>query len=82
MADNFLTFSQRGMSSKIWFQPFLSNVLFKAEIKIIFPILEAFSEKETKSSKNWPSSIPITSKQDQSWSEISESFLQQNADLS
>jgi len=62
IADNFLSFSQRGMSSRMFVHPFFCQVPFKADKITILPLLAAFSQKLTISSKNYPSSIPMTSK--------------------
>ena len=45
--DNFLIFSHRGISSKIFAHPFFSYVPFKADIITIFPALAAISENST-----------------------------------
>ena len=75
IADSFFTFSHKGIISSILLQPFFSKVPLSADIITILPLLAASSEKVTISSKNCPSSIPITSKSLQnSW--ISESCLQ------
>ena len=62
MAESFLTFSHNGINSRILLHPFFSNVPLSADIITIFPLLAASSEKATMSSKNYPSSIPMTSK--------------------
>ena len=77
MALNFFTFSQSGISSRIFGQPFFYHVPLRAERITILPLSAAFSLNSTTSSKNWPSSMPITSKSCQL--EISSSFLHEIA---
>jgi len=61
IADSFLTFSQRGINSVIFFQGPLKKVPCNDEMITIFWELAAFSANYTISVKNYPSSMPITS---------------------
>ena len=45
IADNFLTFSHKGINSSILLHPFFSKVPLRADIMTIFPLLAASSEK-------------------------------------
>lgn len=75
IADNFLTTSHSGIISSMLLHPFFSNVPLRADIMTILPLLAASSENYTISSKNCPSSMPITSKSLHNYY-ISESYLQ------
>lgn len=47
IAESFLTFSQSGMSLRMFAQPFFSYVPFSADIMTTFPAFAAVSENST-----------------------------------
>ena len=62
MAVNFFIFSHLGINWRMHGKAPLKKVPCKEEMITTLPLLEAFSENSTISVKNWPSSMPITSK--------------------
>ena len=62
MAESFLIFSHFGMRLKILGNAPLRKVPWSDEMMTTLPELAACSENSTMSSKNYPSSMPITSK--------------------